>query len=293
MGLRSTFAPLLLLVVASAACSGSSSPPAVPDASGDAPAGGDQDASDASSASPDGASVPDDAMDAMIDAMSAADAATEAAAVAEAGLDASTELDASDAGIVDTGTADAGPEASTDAGLVPDVFLFDGMADGAVYGGRTGADDLCVAAAAKLADASFSLAHVHAFVSVSDLDEIRDMPSNYGVPTDRPVGSVSGNAVAADWRGLLGGTLLQSLNDAGIRTGGSGWYSGSNADGSVATTTTTDGGVHPYTCSGWTSVDGFLDGEYGLGGDTTSGWISVSRATCALGNYSLLCVGWN
>jgi hypothetical protein len=209
----------------------------------------------------------------------------------DAGPEASTVVDASDAGNESDGYVS--PEASVDAAApTAGVFLFDGNADGTVYGGRSGADALCATAAARLADGSFAVSHVHAFLSVSDTDEIRDMPANYGVPTTRPVGSITGAVVATSWSGLLSGTLLQSLDSAGIRTAGSGWYSGSNPDGSVATLVT-DGGVHPYTCSGWTSSDAFLDGEYGYGSATDSTWMGVGQATCPLGNYSLLCIGWN
>jgi hypothetical protein len=236
-------------------------------------------------------------MDATLDGPArSSDGATEAAAPEDAAPEASTLPDASDAGpIVDASDAglDAAPDVGpVDAAMAVGVFLFDGHADGAATGGRSGTDALCATAATALADGGAPLAHVRAFLSVSSADEIRDMPANYGLPTDRPIGSVGGAIVAVDWSHLLGGTLLESLDAAGIRTGGQGWFSGSNPDGSVATSVT-EAGVHDYTCSGWTSPNGFLDGEYGLGGASSSTWIAVGQATCGVGGYSLLCVGWN
>jgi hypothetical protein len=295
------------LLIAAAAWSCSGDPPAspiLPDASSGssgsssgALTGDDQTSGDDASPTSGSASG---AADATTDDASSADDAsidTTSDATSEAG-----DLDAAAEASTDAGPHDAAPEASVtaDAGDAGDasssgpwVYLFNGGSSGTSFGGRTGADAMCANAAAKL-DAGAPFAHVRAFLGVSDSDEIRDMPTNYGVPVDRPVGSVSGVEVASDWSALLGGTITHSLSNAGVLTSVVGWwYSGSNPDGSLATQPTLDGGTHPLTCVGWTSGNAFLDGEYGSAGVTNSQWISTAQATCGLGNYNLLCVGWN
>jgi hypothetical protein len=204
-------------------------------------------------------------------------------AVADAPVDSAVEAS------VDA-PADAPSDAMADASG-PVIRIFDGNSPGGALGGRAGIDALC--ATASQADGGPGSANVHGFISVTDTDEIKDLPSNYGVPTNRPIVSMTGVAIASDWSHLLGGSIGSALTSAGVIVSGNFWYSGSNADGSIATTPVDGGGVHPFTCSGWTSGSGFLDGAYGLAYSTTSTWMaSGGQATCGLGGYRVLCLGW-
>jgi hypothetical protein len=296
-------ASCLLIVLPLCACSSSQPTSATGDDAstdalpgtdnGDAAGGADQTTpSDDSSASETGTSTTDASPDQTGGVSSVgSDGATDATGDSEPAPDAPASYDAVADQQADSANADGG----TDGGG-PWVYLFDGNSPGGALGGRSGADALCAASAAALADGGTPLANVHAFLSVSDTDEIRDMPANYGLPTTRPVGSLTGHVLASDWSALLGGSIQQSLGGAGVFVG-TFWYSGSNADGSVATVTidagADAGGVHPYTCGGWTQPSSFLDGEYGVSGTTTSAWIATSQATCGFSSYHLLCAGWN
>ncbi|MCC6217463.1 MAG: hypothetical protein IT376_21580 [Polyangiaceae bacterium] len=150
-------------------------------------------------------------------------------------------------------------------------------------GGRGGADQHCRDALAGLS-LPYSLPHVRAFLSVSETDEIRDLPANYGVPTELPVTSVDGGVVANDWADLLDGSIDRTLEGAHVLPAGATgnfWYSGSNADGSLS----------PNHCSGWTST-AVGDGRYGRQVHTGSQWIDTGAAMCGLVTYNVLCVGW-
>ena len=101
-------------------------------------------------------------------------------------------------------------------------------------GGRTGADTK-VQAAYDASYSGFNYTDVKCFISTSDSDEIRDMPTAYSVPTDVPVYSPTGIKIANNWNQLMFGggasNLLNSLSGAGLSSGW--WWSGSFGDGSL------------------------------------------------------------
>jgi hypothetical protein len=303
---------LLVLAGALASCSSGGSSSSSEDGGGE---DGSTDAGMDSTTPVDGAANEAGSADGGLDARTDADASPAEAstdATTDAAADVSTEgsadgggSDASDggtdgpAGEASAPTPDASPDAAdasaadapaeSEAGTGgPSLWLFDGHSSGGALGGRTGVDDLCATAATG--DAGPLYAHVHAFLSVNDTDEIRDMPSTYSVPTNLPIRSQAGTIVATDWTDLLDGTIDTNLAAAGVFTG-TFWYSGSNADGSIATSTV-DGGVHPLTCTGWTDGSGFLDASYGVSNSTTSTWMATGQATCGLSSYHVLCLGW-
>ena len=74
-----------------------------------------------------------------------------------------------------------------------DIVIFDagGTYDGNL-GGRAGADALCQASANRPA----GYTNVRAFLSVDVNDEIRDMPGNYGIPTNLPIVGPNGTQLA-------------------------------------------------------------------------------------------------
>ena len=163
----------------------------------------------------------------------------------------------------------------------PPITIYDAGSKSGALGGRAGGDALCQAAMP-----ANGCSTTHALLSVSATDEILDMPTKYGVPTDSPILALGGAQIADNWADLLDGTIDTSLGGAGVIVGTSFWYSGSNADGSV-----TD-----KTCTGWTTTAA-LNGTYGASNQTGSKWISTSYATCGLANagadYHYLCVCWD
>ena len=200
------------------------------------------------------------------------------------GGDAGEEADVgSDAGVDGATSIDDG---SADADLGPPLYLFVAEPTGDALGGRAGADALC---AATQDAGAVAFDETRAFLSVTEDDEIRDMPALYGVPTDRRVVSLTGATIAADWRDLLDGAIVTSLREGGVHPGDF-WYSGSEADGSLAVDP--DGGA-ALTCSEWTADGTLFDGAYGVTTATDGGWMAKGRATCALDFYRVLCLGWS
>ena len=160
------------------------------------------------------------------------------------------------------------------------LVLFDGGSIRGAIGGRSGADVLCGQAAQTATGIPVS-ATTRAFLTVGEFDEIRDFPSVYGVPTNRPVTGPNWNVIADDWADLLDGSIDQTLLDAGTLTAEF-WYSGSYSDGSEA----------PTTCSGWTDGSTYFDGRYGRNIMTEARWISAGAATCGSATYHVLCLAW-
>jgi len=161
------------------------------------------------------------------------------------------------------------------------LVLFDGGGISGPIGGRSGADVLC-GQAAQMATGIPLNATTRAFLSFSASDEIRDFPTLYGVPTDRPVTGPNWNVIADDWADLLDGTIDQSLFDAGAQAATNFWYSGSYSDGAIT----------PYTCSGWTDGSTLFDGQYGATHVTDGRWLDTGQATCGLNAYHVLCLAW-
>ena len=159
------------------------------------------------------------------------------------------------------------------AAEVTQIVMFSaGTYDGNL-GGRAGADALCAANAPASLGSEYT--HFRAFISVNAGDEIRDMPGNYGVPTDVPIVGPTGTLIANNWADLLDGTISNSLQAAGVTNGL--WLSGAaGAEGSV------DSG---YTCAGWTSATG--SAMVGTEVETGASWMSIAVTSCSL-NYDLI-----
>ncbi len=178
-------------------------------------------------------------------------------------------------------SADTTAWSFTTPALPSRLVLFDGGGISGPIGGRSGADVLCGQTAQTATGIPLN-ATTRAFLSFSASDEIRDFPTLYGVPTDRPVTGPNWNVIADDWADLLDGTIDQSLLDAGAQATTNFWYSGSFSDGAVT----------PYTCSGWTDGTTLFDGRYGSTQLTSGSWIDTGEATCGLNAYHVLCLAW-
>ena len=130
-------------------------------------------------------------------------------------------------------------------------------------GGRTGADAKVAADAARPS----GLTEVHAFLSVSETDSIKDFPETYGFSPELPIVGPDGVTVIADnWADLLDGTIASSLGRMGVVEDGKGevWWSGSNADGSAS----------QHTCNGWTDESGDTHGTAGYADMDDGAWIA-------------------
>jgi len=123
-------------------------------------------------------------------------------------------------------------------------------------GGRAGADALCESEKPSKLQCN----NIHAFISVSDSDEIRDMPSKYGYALDKPVYyyQASGKLVliAYGWEDMLNGNIRTTV-EPGI------WWSGSNEYGQI-----------DANCNGWTSSSSEDYGQYGCFAYSDIKWIA-------------------
>lgn len=167
------------------------------------------------------------------------------------------------------------------------IVLFHTAAPVSAIQTRATADELCVAAQGALTCPG----GVRAFLGMSAIDEIRDMPSLYTVPTTgKPIVSssyVSGacagtnSCIADDWATLMSGTIKHDLDAAGVfpLNSSAHWWSGSTAIGDIATN----------TCEGWTQNINDYMGAVGYSFATDSNWIAQDNYICTTLNY-LLCL---
>ncbi len=160
------------------------------------------------------------------------------------------------------------------------LYVFDGGTEPGAIGGREGADVMCYQAAQANPNVPDGVM-TRALISVNGSDEVRDMPSKYGVPIDRKIVGPTGIKIVDNWADLLDGSLDQSLFLAGVTDATYFWYSGSNWDGSVSSN----------TCSGWTSTAA-IDGWYGLTNQSNNDWIDIAAASCGAASYHVLCLAW-
>jgi hypothetical protein len=171
------------------------------------------------------------------------------------------------------------PHTKSGNSCLPAIYMFSATAMSGAIGSRASANARCVTAAASF---SFPHTQVVAFISFSDTDEIRDLPSTANVPTNRPfVGwrksNTLGGVVADNWAGLLGGSIKANLAQVDDNF----WFSGSNGDGSLG-----------ENCSGWQpSANGTNTGNYGNPDQTDSRWIGNMSGLCG-GTYDLMCLGY-
>lgn len=178
-----------------------------------------------------------------------------------------------------TATGTPQPTATPTNTPVTPIILYNAGGSGfdGNMGGRAGADALCQVSGNRPA----GYANFRAFLSVNAGDEIRDMPGNYGVPTNRPIAGPNGTVIANDWADLLDGTIDVSLGAAGLPTAGPFW-SGGNADGSLSAN----------NCNGWTDNSGINFGEFGNPTRTNSTWLDDAYTSCSDMTYSLFCIAF-
>lgn len=140
------------------------------------------------------------------------------------------------------------------------------------FGGRTAADTACQTTHTNTyADVS-CVNGVRALISMSASDEIRDMPTNYGVSTSLEIDDAanSDTKIADDWADLLDGSIDNALTVS--------WWSGSSDAGAD----------NDFNCTEWTAADG-SSGTIGDAGETGMMWIDDSGALCNQ-SYKLMCL---
>lgn len=150
------------------------------------------------------------------------------------------------------------------------VILFSLTAPNGNLGGRSGADSAC----SNAASSQGLRCTTKAFISMSGADQISDMPTHYGVPTDLPIQSSNTTQIAATWAALLNAnfsSLDSSLSGAGVIPSGQYWWSGSFSDGS-------NSGFS--TCQGWSDGTSGQTGVRGNGDSTTGGWLYNNAVFC-------------
>ncbi len=158
------------------------------------------------------------------------------------------------------------------------IVLYSAGVQVAELGGRNGADSICQQVSNKPA----GYGAYRAFISVNANDEIRDMPTNYGVPTNVPITSPNGTTIANNWADLLDGNIQKSLSAAGVIPAESTWWSGSSSDGSVTN-----------TCQEWMVVTSSAFGDYGCADATDASWINCETQSCDVENAHLLCIAYD
>ena len=108
--------------------------------------------------------------------------------------------------------------------------------------------------------------HYRGFISISDTDEIRDMPDNYGVPTDVRIVGPGESKIADNWADLLDG----SIDGAFYKkvTNSYYWWSGSDQYGALNTSS--------GNCSGFTSSSSSVTGAKGNTNKYYGEWINYT-----------------
>ena len=164
------------------------------------------------------------------------------------------------------------------ATIVPNhLTLYEGIITMGNIGPRNSADALC---AANL-PAGFS--NYRAFIGYSATDSITNMASNYGMPTNLPIQSVTNVVLANNWADLMDGSIAVSLSSANVTN--EFWWSGAqDGNGNFITGTTP-------SCFDWTSSSGSDAGRWGNKFQTNSTWLSATNAGCG-DPLALLCIAY-
>ncbi len=135
-------------------------------------------------------------------------------------------------------------------------------------GGRSGADALCALHhdSERTSIITNSCSNVRAVISVSGTDEIRDMASNYSIPTNRKLRGINGAFLGDGWDNLSGGASgsynLVSPPSAGIPEL---FFTDDNPDrkNQIWTGNDSDESLSSYHCVNWTDGTNSETGTYG------------------------------
>ncbi len=145
-------------------------------------------------------------------------------------------------------------------------------------GPRSSADSLCIA------NLPFGYSNYHAFLGYSASDSISNFPTNYGVPINTPIQSVTNTIIANDWADLMDGSIAVALDVAGVSTTYNWWSGVENADGTHIDGTTFD-------CNDWTSNSNAVGGNEGFRSTVNSTWMDGFVAACDQ-PIAVLCIAY-
>lgn len=158
------------------------------------------------------------------------------------------------------------------------VLYLGGISEGNI-GPRSTADAFC----ASNPISGFS--NYRAFIGYSTSDSIANLASNYGIPINLPIQSVTNIVIANDWTDLMDGNIDVALSAAGVLSPGDWWWSGAE-----------DGfgnhidGTTP-SCFGWSSNSGSDPGSSGYHGSTDFTWLRDAVAGCG-DPLAVLCIAY-
>jgi len=138
--------------------------------------------------------------------------------------------------------------------------LYDGNLEG-----RSGADAKCLSHLDNESISMFnnSCSNVTSLISVDSSDEIRDMVSNYGIPTNRKIRGRNGMYLGGGWDNITGGIGGTYYLDYGLRAGLPELFQESGDYHNYWTGSNTDASVNSNSCNGWTSNSSSVSGGVG------------------------------
>ena len=162
-------------------------------------------------------------------------------------------------------------------------------------GGRSGADAICLT---YVDNESFSMinscSNVRAVISVSATDEIRDMASNYSIPTNRKIRGRNGIFLGDGWDNVTGGTGATYGLEYPLSAGVPELQIEYSIYHRYWTGSDTDASLKSNNCNGWTTNASSSAGEIGTG--EKQPYISGMRSFIDAGDHTcnyklrLLCV---
>ena len=148
------------------------------------------------------------------------------------------------------------------------ITLFNAGTSNGNLGGRAGADATCATVAPTIA-ACMGKTNVHAFLTSSTSDYLKDMPVNYGYNSTVPVQGPTGAVISNSWAELFAFTfdpahLQQSLASAAVLPASQVWWSGSRNTGA---------GYTFATCAGFTTASSATISYVGTSSNTDVRWV--------------------
>ncbi len=144
---------------------------------------------------------------------------------------------------------------------------------------RKDVDSICRSSATY---AKLGTGNVRAFISVDNVDSIKNMPANYGIPLTWAIKSAGGAGIASSWSSLFQSSgLPDTLEHLGVVL--TFWWSGSVKDGVF------DSG---NSCNGWTDNTNSYDGTVGAHNNSAfPQWVGSAQRHCN-NSHEVLCVAW-
>lgn len=143
--------------------------------------------------------------------------------------------------------------------------------------GRDGADTLC-----RMIP-GYEDRQVHAVLSVTEDDQLKDMPTNFNFSKDAPIFGDKGLQIAKNWADLLDSLLDASLQSTVTELAEDGFYwTGSEADGSLSINN---------NCLGFESGDRSETGASGLASAKEYEWL-IAKSNGCHSQQKVLCIAF-